>query len=281
MPRLQAGERAPELESFMAGLRELRARAGEPSFRKMAAKSGAVSHATLHLTVTGRRLQPWETVREFVRACDGDEEEWRARWLGVHLALSSPTSESAAVESLPVPEAESASVSALGSDTGTGVTWWRSKRVVVPLAAVLVAAVVVVVVLLVPRHEEAAAPPGPPYPGDSSSFVADVTIPDDTVVKPGEQFVKVWEIKNTGTVEWRNRFLRRTDVPVAANACRTPERIPINDTAPQQHVQVTVTVSAPPTAPVDCRVYWKMVDEQDRELLPGRRPIYFSVLVRP
>ncbi|AXB44705.1 NBR1-Ig-like domain-containing protein [Amycolatopsis albispora] len=259
MPRLQAEERAPELESFMAGLRELRKRAGEPSFRKMAAKSGAVSHATLHLTVTGRRLQPWETVREFVRACDGDEEEWHARWQGVHLALSGERTPASAAP----------------------VAWWRSKRVAVPLVAVLVAAVAVAVVVLLPREQQAAAPPGPPYPGDSSRFVADVTIPDDTVVKPGEQFVKVWEIQNTGTVEWRNRFLRRTDLPVAPNACRTPERIPINDTAPQQHVQITVTVSAPPTAPVDCRVYWKMVDDQDREFLPGRRPIYFSVLVRP
>ncbi|MBN6033982.1 NBR1-Ig-like domain-containing protein [Amycolatopsis sp. 195334CR] len=274
MPRLQAGERAPELESFMAGLRELRARAGEPSFRKMAAKSGAVSHATLHLTVTGRRLQPWETVREFIRACDGDEEEWHARWLGVQLALS---------ESTPSAPPQLPAVTAVGADEPEAVSWWRSKRVVVPLAAFLVAAVAVVVVVLLPRQEEAAAPEpaGPPYPGDSSSFVGDVTIPDDTVVKPGEQFVKVWEIQNTGTVEWRNRFLRRTDLPVAPNACRTPERIPINDTLPQQHVQVTVTVSAPPTAPVDCRVYWKMVDEQDRELLPGRRPIYFSVFVRP
>ncbi|GAB2766847.1 NBR1-Ig-like domain-containing protein [Amycolatopsis magusensis] len=257
MPRLEAEERAPALEEFMAGLRELRARAGEPSFRRMASKSGAVSHATLHLTVTGKRLQPWETVREFVRACDGDEDEWHGRWSATQLALA---------EDAPAP----------------ATAWWRSKRVLVPVAAALAVAVAIVVVTFLPREQpaETAEPAGPPYPGDSSRFVADVTIPDDTVVKPGTQFVKVWEIQNTGTVEWRGRYLKRTD-PVDAGDCRTPERIPVNDTAPQQHVQVTVTVSAPPTAPVDCRVYWKMVDEADRELLPARQPIFFSVLVRP
>ncbi len=259
MSRLQAGERTPELEAFMSELRKLRTRAGEPSFRKMAAKSGAVSHATLHLTVTGRRLQPWETVREFVRACDGDEEEWHARWQGLQLVLSADSTDREPEPARPF-------------------RWWRSKRVLVPLAVVLIAAIATAVVILLPGDQE---PAGPPHPGDSSKFIADVTIPDETVVKPGTQFVKVWEIKNAGTVEWRNRFLRRTDLPVAPGACRTPERIPINDTAPQQHVQVTVTVNTPPTAPVDCKVFWKMVDEQDRELLPSRQPIYFSVLVRP
>ncbi|WP_409491189.1 NBR1-Ig-like domain-containing protein [Amycolatopsis sp. cmx-11-12] len=254
MPELQAGERAPELEAFMAELRKLRTRAGEPSFRKMAAKSGAVSHATLHLTVTGRRLQPWETVREFVRACDGDEEEWHARWQGVQLLLSADR------EPDPAPRRR-----------------WRSKRVLVPLVLVLVAAIAAVVVILLPGDQ----PAGPPHPGDSSQFLGDVTIPDDTVVKPGTQFVKVWELKNTGTVEWRKRYLRRTDLPVAPGTCRTPERIPVNDTAPQGTVQVTVTVSTPPTAPVDCKVFWKMVDEQDRELFPARQPIYFAVHVRP
>ncbi|RSN56116.1 hypothetical protein DMH01_30370 [Amycolatopsis sp. WAC 04182] len=252
MPEPRTGERAPELEAFMDGLRKLRTRAGEPSFRKMAAKSGAVSHATLHLTVTGTRLQPWETVREFVRACDGDEEEWHARWQGVQLVLSADR------EPEPAPR-------------------WRSKSFLVPLALVLVAAIAAVVVILLPGEQDT---PAPPHHGDSSRFVADVTIPDETVVKPGTQFVKVWELENTGTVEWRKRYLRRTDLPVAPGACRTPDRIPVNDTPPRGRVQVTVTVSTPPNAPVDCKVFWKMVDEQDRELFPSSRPIYFSVLVR-
>lgn len=81
-------QRPPALEEFMAELRRLRQRAGDPSFRKMAELSGAVSHATLHLTVTGRRLQPWETVREFVRACGGDDAEWCSRYRRTKAVLS-------------------------------------------------------------------------------------------------------------------------------------------------------------------------------------------------
>lgn len=80
MSDAEGEQRPPALDEFMAELKRLRQQAGNPSFRKLAELSGAVSHATLHLTVTGRRLQPWETVREFVRACGGDEAEWCARY---------------------------------------------------------------------------------------------------------------------------------------------------------------------------------------------------------
>lgn len=63
-----------------ADLRALRASAGNPSFRRMAGRSGFISHTTLHEAATGSRLPSWETVREFVRACGGDEREWRSRW---------------------------------------------------------------------------------------------------------------------------------------------------------------------------------------------------------
>jgi hypothetical protein len=32
--------------------------------------------------------------------------------------------------------------------------------------------------------------------------VADVTIPDGTVMKPGEKFTKIWRVQNTGTCKW-------------------------------------------------------------------------------
>ena len=45
--------------------------------------------------------------------------------------------------------------------------------------------------------------------GDScnnSAFVEDVTIPDGTVLKGGEDFVKVWRIRNTGSCTWDEGF---------------------------------------------------------------------------
>jgi hypothetical protein len=37
---------------------------------------------------------------------------------------------------------------------------------------------------------------------NNSSFEADVTIPDFSEVEPGQNFVKTWRIKNTGTCTW-------------------------------------------------------------------------------
>lgn len=48
-----------------------------------------------------------------------------------------------------------------------------------------------------------------PLPGDASTFVADVTIPDGTVMPPGFLFEKVWRIQNSGTVPWVRRWLAR------------------------------------------------------------------------
>jgi hypothetical protein len=40
----------------------------------------------------------------------------------------------------------------------------------------------------------------------NAKFVADVTIPDGTVMKPGQKFRKIWRIQNTGTCSWDQGF---------------------------------------------------------------------------
>lgn len=67
-------------ERFAEQLRILRAAVGNPSFRKMAGWSGRISHTTLHEAAAGTRFPSWETTREFVRACEADEVQWRRRW---------------------------------------------------------------------------------------------------------------------------------------------------------------------------------------------------------
>ncbi len=67
-------------QEFATQLRALRTAAGDPSFRKMAGRSGRISHTTLHEAAAGTRFPSWETVREFVRACEADEVQWRCRW---------------------------------------------------------------------------------------------------------------------------------------------------------------------------------------------------------
>jgi len=42
----------------------------------------------------------------------------------------------------------------------------------------------------------------PAEEGLKAGFVADVTIPDNTHFEKGEQFIKTWRMRNTGTVDW-------------------------------------------------------------------------------
>ncbi len=311
--------RPPALDEFIAGLRRLRERAGQPSFRRMAARSGAVSHATLHLTITGHRLQPWETVREFVRACGGDEDEWHAHWERTRAALAReqapdpgqfpcplghehtatpatdvdagagsgdhPAPADTDVDDIPdTPAPWSATTADHSPTTAEPPRRWRSKRVLVPLGTgVCVAVAAATLVWLRPTDGDPAATGAYApalHPDDVSEFEGDVTIPDGTVVRPGQQFVKTWRIRNAGSVHWRDRYLQRIDLPIGPDDCRTPERVPVNDTAPQQDVLISVDIRAPASAPAYCKVHWKMVDDSGRVLLPGYRPVFFEVRVR-
>jgi hypothetical protein len=46
------------------------------------------------------------------------------------------------------------------------------------------------------------SPAAPVDTCNNSAYVADVTIPDGTVLSPGEDFVKTWRVQNTGTCAW-------------------------------------------------------------------------------
>ncbi|WP_231931200.1 NBR1-Ig-like domain-containing protein [Micromonospora coriariae] len=115
-------------------------------------------------------------------------------------------------------------------------------------------------------------------PGDSSQFVADVTIPDGTQVKVNAHFVKVWALMNAGSVDWHNRFLARINPTADDDGCQVPDRVPIGDTPPGEQVMISVAVTAP-NRPGKCWVSWKMVDEHGRAYFPSRRPVYFMVTV--
>lgn len=335
MTESAAGNIADESDrrvEFAAELRELRERAGSPSFRKMAMRSGAISHTTLHEAAIGARFPSWATTREFVLALDADEAEWRARWTEARQpAASSPdtttTPDSAttpAPDPYPSGQPDTAAAPAPTTATiqdhatddpstdipteaaapqspGVPITASAPRRkataILVAVLAVLVISAVPIAFALGGTRQAAARPPatatdspsgaaeqnlvpGPRIPGDASKFVADVSIPDGTTVRPGEHFTKVWEIANTGTVDWHGRFLRREGTPTDNQSCGTPDEVPIPDTTAGSHV----LISAPVVAAAEtgsCWVGWKMVDSAGNYLFLGSRPVYFMVNIRP
>jgi len=84
---------AAAVSGFAAALRELRAAAGTPSFREMAARSKAISHTTLHEAVCGSRLPSWPTTVEFVKACGADPADFREQWTAVNHAARAAAGE--------------------------------------------------------------------------------------------------------------------------------------------------------------------------------------------
>ena len=80
---------------------------------------------------------------------------------------------------------------------------------------------------------------------DSSVYVSDITVPDGTVMTPGQTFVKTWALRNNGTCPWTTSYklafvggdaMGGTSAPLAA-------AVP-----PGQQANVSITLTAPATA---------------------------------
>jgi Ig-like domain from next to BRCA1 gene len=89
---------------------------------------------------------------------------------------------------------------------------------------------------------------------DWAQFVADVTVPDNTVLAPGTTFTKTWRLKNIGTCTWTTAYALVFDSgtqmggPAAVN-------LP-NSVTPGNTVDVTVSLAAP-TATGNYIGFWK------------------------
>lgn len=95
----------------------------------------------------------------------------------------------------------------------------------------------------------AAAPPAgaPSNAGctNNSDFVADMTVPDNSVLAPRQEFDKVWRIKNSGTCVWNSNYRL---VFVDGTRMGAPADIPVPDTAPGATADIQVKLTAPQKA---------------------------------
>lgn len=79
---------------------------------------------------------------------------------------------------------------------------------------------------------------------DSAAFVDDMTIPDGTIVKAGETFLKVWRVQNTGTCPWAERY---NLVFVGGERMGAPDSIRLKVTQPGETLDISVDMTAPET----------------------------------
>ena len=118
-----------------------------------------------------------------------------------------------------------------------------------------------------------------PQAGDNSAFVADgETFPDGTKVAPGATFEKVWVIRNSGSVPWHRRYVRRAEGGGTPHELRSEAQTPLPSTEPGMNCRIAVKIIAP-ERPGAYYAEWKMVDEHGRYLLPGKQPLYVLVQV--
>ena len=75
-------------------------------------------------------------------------------------------------------------------------------------------------------------------------FIADMTIPDETVLSAGEAFVKTWKVRNVGTCTW-NESYRLTFAN--GDQMSSPLSISLSETAPEETLQISVNLIAPAT----------------------------------
>jgi transcriptional regulator with XRE-family HTH domain len=131
-----------------------------------------------------------------------------------------------------------------------------------------------------PRQRAPQAGPAYPLPGDASTFVDDVT-PDAVIMPPGFPFEKIWRLRNSGTVPWTGRWLRRLGPPAGLGIPSSPVQVEIAPTMPGQLVDITVPMRAHRQAGT-AEVHWKMVDGDGLEFFPDRYPegIFTTVIVR-
>jgi hypothetical protein len=106
--------------------------------------------------------------------------------------------------------------------------------------------------VIVPTATSTAIPTAtmPPTPTSTSctnlaEFIDDVTIPDDTEMLPGQEFIKTWRLQNTGTCTWTDQYAL---IFVSGDQMNGTSPLPLTgSTAPGSTIDVSATLKAPGT----------------------------------
>ncbi len=86
-----------------------------------------------------------------------------------------------------------------------------------------------------------------------AQFIADVTIPDGTVMTPGQAFIKKWRFKNIGSCAWTGFSL----VFDSGDSMGGPATKAIGAVNPGQEIDIDVNLTAPATVGT-YRGYWRI-----------------------
>jgi hypothetical protein len=126
------------------------------------------------------------------------------------------------------------------------------------------------------------SPPATSAPGCDQAGAGtpiDVTIPDDTVMAPGEQFTKTWRIQNIGTCTWDQNY---SVVFVSGNAMAAPNKVSLTQqVAPGELVDISIDMQAPQN-PESYQGNWKLMNASGQQFgigAAGGVPFWVRIVV--
>lgn len=93
---------------------------------------------------------------------------------------------------------------------------------------------------------------------DSSTYISDVTIPDGTVMTPGQTFVKTWLVQNSGTCTWDTNYKIGFGFGEAMSGTTTALTKTV---APGGQVEISVNLTVPAKSG-DLTGTWRMINKQ-------------------
>jgi len=93
---------------------------------------------------------------------------------------------------------------------------------------------------------------------DNSVYISDVTIPDNTVVAPGQALTKTWRVQNNGSCAWTATYKISFVAGNAMGGAATPIGQAVS---PGQSVDISVAMVAP-TAAGDSAGTWRLVNDK-------------------
>ena len=100
---------------------------------------------------------------------------------------------------------------------------------------------------------------------NAAQFVADVTIPDNTILRPGQAFTKTWRLRNTGSCMWSTGYQLIRD---SGDALGGPVSVGLPlAVAHNETVDISVQLVAP-SAPGTYAGYWQLADAGGRRFGP-------------
>jgi hypothetical protein len=108
---------------------------------------------------------------------------------------------------------------------------------------------------------------------DDAKWVEDVTVPDGTQMSPGQDFVKTWKIRNTGSCTWGTGY-----VPIFAYAEKMGGIAePLTGAvAPGEEVEISVRFKAP-TNTGEFASTWRMANASN---IPFGENVFVLIVVR-